>query len=239
MIPAFTRYRNGSSAGDPYFANVALLLHADGANGSTTFTDSSPVAHSTPSVTGSVSISSTNPKFGSGCVKFNGSGGVSQFEGFLDYTADSSLTLGTGDFTIEAWVNIASNPSSYYGLFDYRPDHANGAYFSAFIDNSGRPILFVNNNTQIVAASPISLNQYHHLAYVRRSGVSTLYVDGTASGSSYTDSNNYGGARLRVGGSGWDGSLCLGGLMDDIRITNTVGRYNGTFTPTGPFPDHA
>lgn len=58
-----------TASSDPYFSNVSLLLHMDGANGSTTFTDSGPNALTiTPTGT---TISTSQAKYGASGY-FNG-----------------------------------------------------------------------------------------------------------------------------------------------------------------------
>ena len=47
-----------AAGGDPYFANVSLLLHCDGSSGSTTFTDHSSAAR-TVSPQGNANINTT------------------------------------------------------------------------------------------------------------------------------------------------------------------------------------
>jgi len=94
------------SSTDPHFANVGLLLHMDGSNGSTTFTDSSPNALTvTPS--GNAQISTAQSKFGGSSGLFDGTGD------FLSPAITSALTFGTGDFTVEAWVRITASTLSF------------------------------------------------------------------------------------------------------------------------------
>src|SRR6187397_1089473 len=79
---------------------VVLLVHCDGANGSTTFTDVSPSAH-TVGVGGAGSVSTTNPKFGTGsAVPYLVAAGPT-----VDYN------FGAGQFTIEAWAYFTAAPT--------------------------------------------------------------------------------------------------------------------------------
>ena len=79
---------------DPYFQNVSLLMHMDGTNGGTTFTDNSNYALSvTPT---NATTSTTQVKFGTASAYFNGSA-------YLTMPTTSQFAFGTGDFTIEFW----------------------------------------------------------------------------------------------------------------------------------------
>jgi hypothetical protein len=68
-------YQFAAPAGptDPYFSNVSLLLHGDGANGSTTIVDSSP-SPKTVTAVGNAQISTAQSKFGGSSLAFDGSG---------------------------------------------------------------------------------------------------------------------------------------------------------------------
>ena len=59
-------YTSGFTANIPP-SNTVLLVHADGANGSTTFTDVSPSAHTLTSITGLATVSTSQVKFGFRC----------------------------------------------------------------------------------------------------------------------------------------------------------------------------
>ena len=82
--------------GDPYWSSVSLLLHMNGSNGSTTFTDSSSNNY-TVTAYGHAQISTAQSKFG-------GASGL--FDGSVDYiraTPSTNLQFG-GDFTLELQV---------------------------------------------------------------------------------------------------------------------------------------
>jgi hypothetical protein len=78
---------------DPNYASVSLLLHMDGTNGSTVFTDLSPV----PKVVtrfGDAQISTAQSKFGGSSAYFDGTGD------YLTVASSADFGFGTGDFTI-------------------------------------------------------------------------------------------------------------------------------------------
>ena len=64
-----TRTLTDQTSGDPFFSNVSLLLHMDGANGSTAFTDSGPNAL-TATVVGSSAIATAQSQFGGASGNF-------------------------------------------------------------------------------------------------------------------------------------------------------------------------
>jgi len=107
------------------------------------------------------------------------------------------------------------------------------------------PQLDVQNNgggSNVETGSLIVANTWQHVAVVRSSGITYMYVNGllSAEGSQnpYTDSPNplYIGAGDFV--AGVIPTYLYGGYIDELRITNGVARYTANFTPpTGEFPN--
>ena len=217
---------------DPNFANVSLLLHGDGTNGSTTITDNSP-SPKTVTAVGSAQISTAQSKFGGASIYSPGSAGSYVNVG-IDAVAGS---FGTQDFTIELWIY----PVAVSGVFlDYRS--IGGAIITRptlFI--SGSSISYYTNGSTRISGGTIVVNQWQHVALCRASLNTRLFVDGAQAGSTYADSTDYTSASSRprlftVGDS--DGIVGLNGYIDDLRITKGVARYTAAFTPpTTPFPD--
>ena len=176
---------------------------------------------------GNAQISTSVSKFGGGSIAFDGTGDylVSRYP-----TADMT-TFGTGDFTIEMWIRFTNASTTPEMIFlDFRPGAGNQiAPMFYVLSNTVR--YYVNGFDRITSAT-ISSGQWYHLA-VARSGTSTkMFIDGTQSGSTYTDSNNYiSGASYPVIGAARDGLYGVDGYIDDLRITKGYARYTANFTP--------
>jgi hypothetical protein len=93
-----------NSGNDPYFANVSLLLHGIGSNGSTTITDSSS-ANRSATITGDTQISTAQSAYGGSSIVFDGTGDR------LTYSASAAFNLGS-TFTIEFWAYFNTLPGS-------------------------------------------------------------------------------------------------------------------------------
>jgi len=226
---------------DPYYGAVSLLLHGDGADGSTQIIDSS-VNTKTVTVNGNAQISTTESKFNGSSLKFDGSGD------YLDIPTSTDFDCGTGDWTIESFVYQSSiGPfypviiSNQVGSFSAgaialtahnQTSSPNKFAFSVYDIDSGNPALS--------ASTTHSTNVWYHIAVVRNGTTLTMYRNGASVASRTISSSvsfNFGNNGLCSGGGNWDGSNSyLDGYIDDLRVTKGVARYTSNFTPpTQPF----
>ena len=175
---------------------------------------------------GSVMTQANTVKYGTGAMYFDGSTAYVT----MPTASNQNLVLGTGSFTIEFWAYIATS-SLTANFLDFRATTTNGIYPTLLL-NSGALNYYVNGSTVITGSSP-SISTWHHIALVRNSATTTLYLDGTATGSAYTDSNSYlVGSAIAVGSSSYTlGSSYFNGYIDDLRITKGIARYTANFTP--------
>lgn len=229
----------GGLSGDPYLSSVTLLMHCDGTNGSTTFTDNGPLARTiTPS--GNAQISTAKSKFGGASALFDGTGD------FLNASYATS-PIGTADVTVEFWINPAAVAADYNVLAI-----ASGTNLNLFIGNdssisSGRGIRFVVRNDAQSTNIDLSgtgiattIGTWTHVACVIEGSTGRIYIDGVQK-----DNGVVSGTRtatftgLNVGYLHSGAPRYLNGNIDELRITKGVCRYPGgtTFTPqTAAFP---
>ena len=209
------------SNGDPFWNDVVLLLKMDGSNGSTTFTDSSASSYSVTAF-GNAQISTAQAKFGQS-GSFDGTGD------YLSLPSNSALDM-AGNFTWEWWMYLNNN--------------ANGAHFVAkqSVDTTIQ-LTGVNNSTLLIfdggnrSVGAIATGQWIHFALVRSSGVLQAYLNGTATGSSWTNTSatRFSLSSARIGAR-WTDAFFLNGYLDEFRATKAA-RYTSNFTPSdAPFP---
>jgi hypothetical protein len=161
-------------------------------------------------------------------------GGSVYFNGSTDYLTTQSTTLlasGTGDFTIEFWLYTAA-ASTTYNIFDFRPNLTNGAFLTFYL-NTGTPNLYGNSANIITGGSGLFANIWNHIAISRASNSLKLFVNGTQSGSTVTNSTNWnsGTNRLAIGGGGFDAASLLNGYISNLRYVVGTAVYTGNFTP--------
>jgi len=206
------------------------LLHFDGSDASTTFTDESG---KTWTAYGNAQIDTAQSKFGGASGLFDGTG---------DYitSPDSADLYFDGDFTIDFWVRFNSLPSSgaYMSFYAQRVDGNNqlffginntsGTYKGRFYNQTGGTLtidLFEN------LSGTTSTNTWYHIAIIRSGNDFKLFKDGVQCGSTLTDSSPVTdfGASVYVGVFG--SSFYLNGWVDEFRISKGVARWTANFTP--------
>lgn len=225
LYPA--RFRGGGGGGaDPYFPNVSILLHMDGANGSKAFPDSS----ASPKIVtpgGNAKISTSQYVFGGASADFDGAGD------YLSSPSGSAFQF-PGDFTVEFWARATAFKGSDI-LYDGRASGGSPTGFAIYLAGGGA--LSVYSGGLVIAGASVGLNVWRHIALCR-SGTSTrLFIDGTQSGATWNTAANFSDGRFLAG---IDSNLSAGsfqGSIDELRVTKGVARYTANFTPPNtPFP---
>lgn len=170
-------------------------------------------------------------KYGTGAIEFDGTGD------FLLVIGDANnFVFGTGNFTIEMWINPSTIVPQFQGVWDSRT--ADPSVTPHITLNDGKVTWWVSGASRIQDASALSTATWHHIA-VARSGTSTkMFVNGTQVGNTYTDSNNYLSRAVPIIGINFDALFAFTGYIDDLRITKGIARYTAAFTPpTEAFPN--
>jgi len=175
---------------------------------------------------GDAQISTSVKKYGTGSLKFDGTGDALVVNG----TA-SDFAFGSGDFTIEFWLYINTTSGAQI-IYDSRPLSTQTTQATLYLA-SGGSIRYYTGSADRITGSTLSTSTWYHIALCR-SGTSTkLFVDGTQSGSTYTDSTSYANTTGRpvLGIDGFNmNANYLNGNLDDLRVTKYA-RYTSNFTP--------
>ena len=171
---------------------------------------------------GNAQIDTAVVKYGTGSIEFDGSGD------YLDIDGSAELNFGSGDFTIEFWLNL--NSSGLQAITDPRNSDSDNSPL-VWINSSGKVYYYTGGSQRIVGTTVLNTGQWYHVALVKNSGTTTLYLDGTSEGS-FSDSLTYIQPTTFRIGQRYAGTLYnLNGYLDDFRITKGVARYTANFTP--------
>lgn len=217
-------------ASDPYWSNVVALLHFDGTDGSTTFTDEKGHAFT---ALGNAQIDTSEKKFGTGSGLFDGSG---------DYITAADSTdwdFGTGDFTIELFARFFAHTSVMTLVGNYENSTKGWSFQRRSDSNTFR---FSHGDGALIGAAWTPTDGvWYHMAACRQGTNLRLFVDGTQIGSTVTNSTDISGSSglLTVGALRASSPVqYFDGHIDELRITKGVARYTANFTPpTTPFPN--
>ena len=188
---------------------------------------------------GNAQISTSVKKFGTGSMAFDGSGD------YLLMPLNTQLQLGSGNFTIEFWLNLVSRDTSGACIFANYNSFTTGAlsFFAGHATSSSTKYQIACNGTfpAIQSSANVAYNQWDHFAIVRNGNTLTLYINGTADGTfSMTGISVDGVGSNWIVGAALDAltNYELNGYLDEFRITKGVARYTANFTaPTAPFPN--
>jgi hypothetical protein len=217
---------NSVAPTDPSVAYTALLMHFDGGNGSTTFTEETGNSAIYPHY----NTGATTPTITTSTSVFGGASGYFPNSQYACLGSNSAPSTFAGDFTIEGRVKYTNTGST--------------AQYIYYVQGFGQGLLISGSTGTLrwltSAVAPLSAGAWHHFAAVKHNTTCTLYVDGVAGGSQAC-AFTYGGTSPYVGiGGVWNGTICtnglVGGYLDELRILNGYAAYTSNFTPpTAPF----
>ncbi len=205
---------------DPFFSQVERLLHMDGVDGGSTFSD---VKGGAVSAIGTVTTSATQSKFGGTSAQFTGAGALS--------TSSSAMT---GSWTIEFWVYPTSSSTqvtlvSFFGTGQRGINFWRNPSHQLVIDNGV-------NSTVPFTGGTLPTGQWSHVAAVRNGTVTTAYINGSPVGSN--SFSPLASSTMLVGRLNAVPSVDFRGYIDDFRLT-LAPRYTGAFTPPAtPAPNN-
>lgn len=224
----------GSSApSDDQFNRVSFLSHFEGSNNgvNNAFDDGSTSNH-TITANGNVTQGSFGP-----FARPDGNWGWN-FDGDGDYltVADSTeFDFGTGNFTIEGWINPAVI-SGFQAIFSIGSPvqiySYNNTIISYFNDEDNGSTYTINGLTG--PSSSVSANTWTHFAVVRNGNTYTTYVNGVA-GSSLTSSDTVASSSNAPAIGTYlpaPTTYEFNGHISNLRLVKGTAVYTSNFTPS-------
>jgi len=196
-----------------------------------TWTQSAIKGKKTATVFGTAKLSTTQKQFGATSLALNGT------TDYITFATSTDFGFSTGDFTVEAFFYHTTG-GTFHSLFDFRTLATEVSVFLA-VNASDKIYLYVNGSVVTTTTVSLPLNAWTHVALVRSSGTTSIYVNGTQSGTPYSDTNDYGSTKPLSIGADRAGANFFPGYIDEVRISKATARYTTTFTlPTLAFvPD--
>jgi hypothetical protein len=216
-------YRGENMGLDSY---TKLLLHCDGADGSTTFIDSA--TGKTVTAVGNAQIDTAQSKFGGASALFDGAGD------YLSVPNHADFDFGSGNFTIDFWVRLNAAGGSYvmkrasgatYGPFQIMADSTK-LYFTSSATGADWGVL-----VSWTFGGDFTTGVWYHIAGVRYGNLWSLYVNGVSKASATVSQTVVSNTVAVSIGANADASAPLNGWMDEVRISKGIARWTANFTP--------
>jgi hypothetical protein len=169
---------------------------------------------------------------------FGGSGVFNSANDYLTVPAGTAFQYGTGDFTIEMWFypTVANGPAGN-GVTLFRQRGSNyytQRYLFLFLWPTRQVFLQVPGNDFYIGTSNLcNLNEWNHVALVRRSGSMQIFLNGVANTArtnttNYSDTSAY---NLAFGNLVFNTQYTFQGYMTNIRVAKSA-YYTTTFDPS-------
>ena len=168
------------------------------------------------------------------------SGGTSAITGsvefgesdYLTLASSSDFNLGTGDFTIEFWIQPQKRFTSFPTIFEIDATNAANRLLINFRNTS---TLGLTSGTTVFATNAgFNLDSWFHVAVVRQSGVSRIYKNGISGGDTACteDFSNSGSSNIFIG---WDSTITssekYNGFISNLRVIKGTALYTQNFIP--------
>ena len=212
-----------------------LYIRGEGTDDSTSITEQGPTGH-TLTVTGAKYENTKSLPWSTTSILFDGSDDV------ITAASHPDLTLGVGDFTVEAWV-YPDDRSGDMGIFGtcntgagrkgIRLYHKNSTgllqLYASTTDSSND---IVDGLTSSVALTEAAFN---HVAVTRVGSLFTIYVNGKASAQTLAGGSIPENGAFHIGKPGSVGTDVFDGYMAEFRLTKGMTRYTGNFAPAQGF----
>lgn len=234
---------------DNYWANVSSLLHFDGFDNSTIFTDKK----------GTIWTRNGAPVISRSQSKFGGASGRFSKNNYISTNIMAPFLFGASeDFTVEAWVYIPTGatvigggiPIICVGAQDV--SSSGGGWNLLLIDEANALIRLERDNTngttqevRVNIGSAIPRDTWMHVEFGRQGGITYGFFNGVLKGTSTIHNNipfnspNINNVSIGSGNGRLTPNIYhLDGYIDDLRVTKGVCRHTENFNvPTRPHPD--
>jgi len=152
---------------------------------------------------------------------------------FLFTDASSDLAFGTGDFTIEFWArHDTESEQGYFQISSESEGWKNSTsgtigFLAEAHQTPGHFAWYMGPGSNAVSIGGVDAGVWYHIAIVRASSVSTIYVNGIKR-LSQSDTTDYSINRLAIGRAK---SNFMDGQISNFRVVKGTAVYTSSFRP--------
>lgn len=215
-----------------------VLLHMDGSDGSTDFTDESGKVWTPVNTTFPANYpqqDTSYKKFGTGSGLFQSSSGS-----YLLHDDSSDFYLASGDFCFDFWMRLATIPAagSSFRIFGQQTDSNNYMRLAVARDaedtTTSLAFLLKTSGTSLVDMTrdvTVEVNTWYHVAVSWDGDNLYLFLNGSLLTPSLSYSGTFANqaAVFTIGQAG--DSRYYNGWLDEFRFSKGVARWTDSFTP--------
>lgn len=146
-------------------------------------------------------------------------GGCASFDGVDDYAFGNFSRTFSG-FTISGWAHLTDfgNSGSLFSGYS----GSTGVLYARFLVSSRKPSFFTfpsgGSAEELTSATQVSLNEWHHLAYVYDGAMKRIYLDGEEVGAAPLSNAVFSFNNFEIGRSEKMPEKVFEGLLDEIRF---------------------
>jgi hypothetical protein len=202
-------------------------MRFDGAHGSTTFTDTSSLAHAFTGHGADIEISTGYSVFGDSSLSIPVGGQYIDTPASADFTMGAVWTADCWLYKVDSWSSVgvfgqAVSTTSGWGL---RTTAAADKWYAEINSSTGWRVEWAN---------PLGLNAWNHVAVEQYGTTVNLFINGTkqaVTGSLNTPAAiGYYNAAFAIGhgyAAGTGGGVYMKGYVDMFRLSKGIARYKG------------
>ena len=165
---------------------------------------------------GNASVNTNQHKFFDKSIRINGT------SSYLTYTN----SMGSQDYTLDYWFYFESGTGV---LYSFGGSNSAGGVFA----NANSANAYYANGYRISYSTALA-SGWHHCAWVRKNGTTSLFLDGSLKGTT-TYNNSYGNSTVIVGYNQSDSGEKFVGYIDEICLRNYAVWTEDFTPPTEPY----
>ena len=149
---------------------------------------------------------------------------------YLSFADNADFAMGTGDLTAECWFYVESNVD-YRSIIDARDAAGDADGWMIGVKADGNVYVYAAGWLVITTGAEGTINTWHHVAYVRKDGTHTLYLDGVSKATS-TTSKDYTTQKFAIGTTPYSlGGEEFKGYISSVNLVKGSALYGANFDP--------
>lgn len=209
--------------------SLKLLLHMDGVDASTTFTDETG---KTITASGNAQIDTAQSKFGGASCLLDGTGD------FLSVPDSTDFEPGSSDFTFECWIRPTVN-NVLKCIGGKRLNTGANGYWNIYVNASGKLQLVCvaeDGTTTIInisGSTTVTTATWHHVAISKIGTTWKIFLDGVQENSAVETAivGTAGAAALNIGRDASNTTRDFNGHIDEAAVFFGRALYTSAFIP--------